>query len=139
MNSGNPTDFTGKPSAMTGVEAITRKQAVQGCTGYSCIGLYNPKGPENVGSIMRAAGCFGVNTVFYTGTRYERASAFRTDTKQVHLQLPLIGYQHPERAFYIFGPEDGSLKKRHLVVQGHRLYPDPWLHESGSDGECGAL
>ena len=111
MNSGNPTDFTGKPSAMTGVEAITRKQAVQGYTGYTCIGLYNPKGPENVGSIMRAAGCFGVNTVFYTGTRYERASAFRTDTKQVHLQLPLTGYQHPERAFYIFGPEDGSLKK----------------------------
>ena len=23
---------------------------------------------------MRAAGCYGVNTVFYTGTRYERAS-----------------------------------------------------------------
>ena len=59
MNSGNPTDFTGKPSAMTGVEAITRKQAVQGYTGYTCIGLYNPKGPENVGSIMRAAGCYG--------------------------------------------------------------------------------
>jgi tRNA(Leu) C34 or U34 (ribose-2'-O)-methylase TrmL len=77
--------------------------------------------------------------VFYTGKRYERAVEFRTDTKQVHLQLPLIGvddlqqvipfgcvpiaievhpdakplteYQHPERAFYIFGPEDGSLKK----------------------------
>ena len=93
--------------------------------------------PENVGSIMRAAGCYGVNTVFYTGKRYERAVEFRTDTKQVHLQLPLIGvedlqqvipfgcvpvaievhpdakplteYQHPERAFYIFGPEDGTL------------------------------
>lgn len=121
------------------IETITRKQAVQGYTGYSCIGLYNPKGPENVGSIMRAAGCYGVNTVFYTGKRYERAVEFRTDTKQVHLQLPLIGvedlqqvipfgcvpvaievhpdakplteYQHPERAFYVFGPEDGSLRK----------------------------
>ena len=142
MTTGNPTDPTGRAPAMSGMETITRKQAVQGYTGYACIGLDNPKGPENVGSIMRAAGCYGVNTVFYTGTRYKRASAFRTDTKQVHLQLPLIGvddlsqvipfgcvpvaievhpdarplteYQHPERAFYIFGPEDGSLDKKVL-------------------------
>lgn len=122
------------------METISRNQAVKSYTGYSCIGLFNPKGPENVGSIMRAAGCYGVNTVFYTGKRYERAVEFRTDTKQVHLQLPLIGvddlqqvipfgcvpvaievhpdarplttYRHPERAFYIFGPEDGSLTKK---------------------------
>ena len=122
----------------TPMETITKNQAIKDHTGYSCIGLYNPKGPENVGSIMRAAGCYGVNTVFYTGKRYERAVEFRTDTKKIHLQLPLIGvddlqqvipfgctpvaievhpdarplteYQHPERAFYIFGPEDGSLK-----------------------------
>lgn len=73
------------------IETITRKQAVKDYTGYSCIGLYNPKGPENVGAILRAAGCYGVNSVFYTGKRYERAVEFRTDTKQVHLQLPLIG------------------------------------------------
>lgn len=107
--------------------------------GYSCVGLFNPQCPENVGSVLRAAGCFGVNTVFYTGTRYERARQFRTDTKGIHLRIPLIGvddlqqvipldcvpvavellpdarplteYRHPERAFYIFGPEDGSLKK----------------------------
>jgi tRNA(Leu) C34 or U34 (ribose-2'-O)-methylase TrmL len=122
------------------METITRNQAVRTYTGYSCIGLDNPKGPENVGSIMRAAGCYGVNTVFYTGKRYERANEFRTDTKKVHLQLPLIGvddlqaviplgcvpvaievhpdakplteYQHPERAFYIFGPEDGGLSAK---------------------------
>lgn len=121
------------------MKTITRNEAVKAYTGYACIGLDNPKGPENVGSILRAAGCYGVNTVFYTGKRYQRASEFRTDTKQVHLQIPLIGvddlqqvipfgcvpvaievhpdaqplteYEHPERAFYIFGPEDGSLKK----------------------------
>jgi tRNA(Leu) C34 or U34 (ribose-2'-O)-methylase TrmL len=120
------------------METITKNQAIKGHTGYACIGLFNPKGPENVGSIMRAAGCYGVNSVFYTGKRYEKAMEFRTDTKKIHLQLPLIGvddlqavipfgctpvaievhpdaqplteYQHPERAFYIFGPEDGSLK-----------------------------
>jgi tRNA(Leu) C34 or U34 (ribose-2'-O)-methylase TrmL len=121
------------------METITRNQAIRDARGFSCIGLYNPKGPENVGAVMRAAGCYGVNTVFYTGKRYQRAVEFRTDTKQIHLSIPLIGvedlqqvipfdcvpvaieicadakplteYRHPERAFYIFGPEDGSLKK----------------------------
>jgi len=107
--------------------------------GYACIGLVNPKTPENVGSVMRAAGCYGANSVFYTGTRYDHARQFHTDTKEKHLELPLIGvenlkdiipvgcipvavdliegakplpdYKHPPRAFYIFGPEDGTLKK----------------------------
>ena len=47
------------------METITRAQAVKAYTGYSCIGLFNPKGPEHVGAVMRAAGCYGVNTVFY--------------------------------------------------------------------------
>ena len=58
---------------------------------YSCIGLYNPKSPENVGSVMRAAGCYSVASVFYTGKRYERARDFITDTKKVHQDIPLIG------------------------------------------------
>ncbi|MGX5219889.1 MULTISPECIES: RNA methyltransferase [Pseudomonas] len=106
---------------------------------YSCIGLVNPKSPDNVGSIMRAAGCYSVSSVFYTGTRYDRAKDFVTDTKRVHLDIPLINiddlqkiiplgctpvavelvdgahalpeYTHPDRAIYIFGPEDGSLSK----------------------------
>jgi tRNA(Leu) C34 or U34 (ribose-2'-O)-methylase TrmL len=107
--------------------------------GYACIGLFNPKSPENVGSVMRASGCYGVHSVFYTGKRYDHAKEFCTDKNRVHLEIPLIGvedlkntvpidcvpvavelvegakslvdYKHPPRAFYIFGPEDGSLKK----------------------------
>ncbi|MGF1714516.1 RNA methyltransferase [Photobacterium chitinilyticum] len=107
--------------------------------GYSCVGLFNPKTPENVGSVMRAAGCYGVNSVFYTGTRYDLAKKFCTDTKNAYQDIPLIGvqelkdiiphgcvpvavdliegakslpdYKHPKRAFYIFGPEDNTLKK----------------------------
>ena len=101
------------------METITRNQAVKDYTGYACIGLFNPKGPENVGSIMRAAGCYGVNTVFYTGKRYERAVEFRTDTKQVHLQLPLIGVDDLQQVIP-FGcvpvaievHPDGSLNKK---------------------------
>jgi tRNA(Leu) C34 or U34 (ribose-2'-O)-methylase TrmL len=135
----SPFDDQDAAQKKTNMETITRSQAVRAYSGYSCVGLFNPKSPENIGSIMRAAGCYGVNTVFYTGKRYDRAKEFRTDTKQVHLQIPLIGvddlqqvipfgcvpvaveihpdaqplteYQHPEQAFYIFGPEDGSLKK----------------------------
>lgn len=106
---------------------------------YACIGLFNPKSPENVGSVMRAAGCYGVNSVFYTGQRYDRAKMFYTDPQKVYETLPLVGvkdleeiiplgcvpvavelidgakplttYKHPPRAFYIFGPEDGTLRK----------------------------
>jgi tRNA(Leu) C34 or U34 (ribose-2'-O)-methylase TrmL len=106
---------------------------------YACIGLFNPKSPDNVGAVMRAAGCYGVNSVFYTGTRYDHAKPFYTDTQKSYETLPLIcvkdlkdtipfgcvpvaveliegaksltTYKHPARAFYIFGPEDGTLKK----------------------------
>lgn len=104
---------------------------------FCCVGLVNPKSPENVGSVMRAAGCYGVDEVYYTGNRFELARRFATDTKQMVEKIPLLGvdglmafipqgcvpvvvdlidgatplpdYVHPERAFYIFGPEDGTL------------------------------
>ncbi|MFM4819111.1 RNA methyltransferase [Aeromonas hydrophila] len=104
---------------------------------YCCIGLVNPKSPENVGAVMRAAGCYGADEVYYTGNRFELARRFATDTKQMVEKIPLLGvddlmemvpagctpvlvdliegatslpdYVHPARAFYIFGPEDGTL------------------------------
>ncbi len=101
------------------------------------LGLINPKSPANVGAVMRAAGCFGVAGVYYTGQRYARAARFQTDTKNAGLRIPLTGvasiseilpqgtrlvcvelvvgatplpqFRHPEQAFYLFGPEDGNL------------------------------
>ena len=118
--------------------------------GYCCIGLVNPKTPENVGSVLRAAGCYGVNSVFYTGVRYDRAKEFVTDTKKVCLKIPLIGiedlqqviplgctpvavelikgatplpeFTHPGQAFYIFGPEDGTLDKSVRAWCKHVVY-----------------
>ena len=103
------------------------------------IGLVNPKSPANVGHVIRAAGCYGADAIFYTGIRYARAREFVTDTKKNHVHIPLKGvddlaqvipadavpvavelvegarplmdYQHPENAFYVFGPEDGSLDR----------------------------
>jgi tRNA(Leu) C34 or U34 (ribose-2'-O)-methylase TrmL len=104
---------------------------------FCYVGLVNPKSPENVGAVMRAAGCYGVDEVYYTGNRFELARRFATDTKQMVEKIPLLGvddlmafipqgcvpvvvdlidgatplpdYVHPKRAFYIFGPEDGTL------------------------------
>ena len=101
------------------------------------IGLINPKSPTNVGAVMRAAGCFRVDSVFYTGERYVRAARFNTDTQNASRDIPLVGapcllecvpentkivcvefvegaiplpeYQHPDKAFYIFGHEDGTI------------------------------
>lgn len=37
------------------------------------LGLINPKSPDNVGSVLRAAANYGAEQVFYTGHRYPRA------------------------------------------------------------------
>lgn len=104
--------------------------------GFAAIGLHMPKTPVNVGSALRAAGCYGAALVATSGQRYTRAP---TDTMKAYRHLPLIQcanlrdvlpfdcvpvavdlipgardlrtYTHPERAFYVFGPEDGTLGK----------------------------
>jgi len=103
------------------------------------IGLINPKSPTNVGAVMRAAGCFQADAVLYSGERYDRAARFHTDTKDVAQKIPLCGvddlfasvpegaqvvcvdlvegatalpeFEHPAHAFYIFGPEDGTVSQ----------------------------
>ena len=55
------------------------------------LGLTKPKSPTNVGAVMRAAGCYGVDAVFYTGERYDRAVKLNTDTKAVSQNIPLTG------------------------------------------------
>lgn len=107
--------------------------------GAAWIALQNPKSPQNVGNILRAAGCFGVSGVFYSGRRYLRAREFVSDTRDNHESIPpvwtehlpsvlpegavpvavelvegavpLMHYTHPDKAFYVFGPEDGCLSR----------------------------
>lgn len=57
------------------------------------IGLTNPKSPTNVGAVMRAAGCYQVDEVKYTGQRYEKAAKFHTDTKSAARTIPLTGVE----------------------------------------------
>jgi tRNA(Leu) C34 or U34 (ribose-2'-O)-methylase TrmL len=119
---------------MTALESLPAKHDK-----HLMLGLSNPKSPSNVGSVMRAAGCYQVDAVSYTGRRYARAAKFQTDTQDVSRNIPLQGvesfldilpegmklvcvelvegatplplFQHPERAMYVFGPEDGTIEQ----------------------------
>lgn len=105
-----------------------------GNRGYAAIGLHQPKNPKNVGCVLRAAGCFDASLVVTSGARYKHTF---TDTMRAYRHIPLLcvdslrdaipydcvpvavdiidgarslpAFTHPERAFYIFGPEDGTL------------------------------
>ena len=101
---------------------------------FMMVGLDNPKTSANVGSALRAAHCFGAAAIIVRGHRYTRAG---TDATKAWRHFPLIcveslahalpydcvpvavdildnaqslpTYDHPRRAFYIFGAEDATL------------------------------
>jgi tRNA(Leu) C34 or U34 (ribose-2'-O)-methylase TrmL len=106
--------------------------------GYAAIGLDNPKDNKNVGSALRACGVYGAKMLATSGSRYKKVG---TDTMKQWRHMPFVQcdnlhdvvpydcipvavdilegaiplqeYEHPERAFYIFGAEDNTL--------GHRI------------------
>lgn len=108
--------------------------------GFASIGLSRPKCAANVGGVLRAAHCYGAKLVAIEGDRTQiRAS---TDTPCAWRHMPVLrgndlremvpygavpvavdlvddaemlpAFQHPIAAFYVFGPEDGTLGRRHL-------------------------
>ena len=108
--------------------------------GFAAIGLDNPKTPANIGSALRAAGCYGASMVALGGPRPRRLHKCPTDTGKVYRHTPVVmtddlhdvipydcvpvaidliegardlrTYTHPERAFYVFGAEDATLGHR---------------------------
>ena len=115
------------------------------------VGLIDPKFPHNVGATVRAACCFGVEQVWFTGKgdrlpREERMRGFKevrlrnSDTffdrfdnaTPVAVELQpgselLPEFEHPDNALYVFGPEDGHIPK-HVRVQCHRFIVIPTRH-----------
>lgn len=115
--------------------------------GFAALGLYQPKNPANVGSVLRAAGCYGAALVVTQGERFKRAA---TDTLKAwrHIPMletddlwssipygavpvaiefiqsarPLTTFVHPESAFYILGPEDGSIPAALVAKCKHVVY-----------------
>lgn len=114
------------------------------------IGLVNPKSATNVAVILRAAGCYGVSSIYYTGERFARAKQYNQDTKGMRHKIPTLQvecllssmpqgaipvavelaenatplpeFKHPSNAFYIFGPEDGSIPKAIVEHCEHTIY-----------------
>ncbi len=119
--------------------------------GYAAIGLNRPKDRHNVGGVIRAAFCYDAALVAIAGdrskvnegighgsntTKGERAipvlrgddlrDLIPFDCVPVAVDLvegacPLHAYQHPQRAFYVFGPEDGTLGAATLDWCTHRI------------------
>lgn len=116
--------------------------------GYAAIALCRPKTESNVGSVLRAAHCYGASLVVSEGQRFRASTP--TNTPKAHRHIPFIrvddiwdvipydcipvvveleegatpiqDFEHPERAFYILGPEDGSVPKSISQRCKHRVF-----------------
>jgi tRNA(Leu) C34 or U34 (ribose-2'-O)-methylase TrmL len=101
-----------------------------------------PKTASNIGGVLRAAHCYGAASVAISGHRINSKHInAATNTAKAHLHIPvlrgelremipfgaipvavdlvdgaesLIDFEHPRSAFYVFGPEDGTLGKATL-------------------------
>lgn len=101
--------------------------------------LTSPKYPANLAAVVRAAACWGINHVIWSGSRtlleldrlprelrmkayasiFVEASerpfdiAVRDKVVPVCVEVgqgvPLQDFTHPPNAMYVFGPEDGSV------------------------------
>lgn len=117
--------------------------------GFSCIGLVRPKDKSNVGSAIRAATCYNSKFVAVENARndcvthgsnttqgHKHNPVFMTDdlmtvrpfdTQLVVVELlddaqSLVDFVHPERAMYMFGPEDGTLGIKHTKHAQHKVF-----------------
>lgn len=119
--------------------------------GFAAIGLDRCKDPANLGGVLRAAGCFDASLVVLGGGRMGK---YATDTMRAYKHIPCIEtgsvmdsvpygavsvvvelcdrakpinrFVHPESAYYIFGPEDGSVAK-HIVDRAQCVIQIPTL------------
>ncbi len=122
--------------------------------------LVDPKFPHNVGAAVRAASCYGLGQVWFTGDRVHLVGerrfrlpreermrgyqdvelrhsdqpfdAFDATAVPVAVELrrnaePLITFDHPDHAVYVFGPEDGFLDRAVLGLC-HRFVVIPTRH-----------
>ena len=115
--------------------------------GFAAVGLVRPKDHHNVGAILRAAFCYDASMIAIEGDRTPIRSF--VDTPKAWRKIPtlrhedlsqiipydavpiavdlvdgaedLVDFEHPERAFYIFGPEDGTLGAKHLSFCHRRV------------------
>jgi tRNA(Leu) C34 or U34 (ribose-2'-O)-methylase TrmL len=114
--------------------------------GFSVIALDRPKNLANLGGCLRAATCYEADLIVLAGQRFQRSI---TDTTKAWRHIPVVetaevfdaipyscvpvavdllpdatplpDFEHPERAFYIFGAEDATLGARVVSRCKHKL------------------
>lgn len=119
--------------------------------GYAAIGLYAPKTDDNVGGALRAAKVFGAKLIAIHAPRIKNHG---TNTTATHRHVPIVitddllaarpwqsrlvvvevdqtatyldEFEHPESAFYVFGPEDGSVPKAISEKAQHKVVIRGW-------------
>lgn len=110
--------------------------------GYFAIGIYNAKTEHNIGTLWRSAYVLGASYIFTVGKRYKKQSSdvvrawaripyFHYDTiedlfenipydcRVIAVELTenaqfLHEFDHPKRAIYLLGAEDGGLPEQIL-------------------------
>ena len=118
--------------------------------GFACVALDRPTDTVNVGHALRASFCFDARMVIIGGeTPSIRLPKLHTDPMRSYRHIPVIkskrlleavpegasivaielcedaetlmDFQHPERACYIFGPENGSVSPEILERADHKV------------------
>lgn len=115
--------------------------------GYAAIGLDRPKDTANLGGVLRAAQVYEAALVMMSGGRMGKYS---TDTMKAWRHIPCVevadlwdaipyaaepvvvelcerakpifDFVHPHSAFYIFGPEDSSVRKEYVERAQRVIY-----------------
>lgn len=130
----------------------SRHVAQHSSRGFAAVGLVRPKNPLNVGAVLRAAMCYDASFVAIQSLRPHLAPYIRQPTNVLkterHVPIltadeildlipfdcvpvavdllegakPLPDFCHPRSAFYIFGPEDGTLGKSITDRCAHKVY-----------------
>ena len=153
------------PSGIVPDDGLPCHAAARAGRGYAAVGLWQPKDGRNVGGALRAAQVYGAVLVALIGAhRPAVLSRHPTDTMKAHRHIPVVlgadiaavrpldchvvavefdargktlpEFKHPERALYLFGPEDGSLPAHILAAAEHVVrIPTDALHEPRGDGQ----
>ena len=128
--------------------------------GFAAIGLYAPSREGNVGGVFRAAAVYEASAVFIQGPNRAAMKCIRhqTNTPASERHIPFVitedlmkctpvdttvvgveivdgstslsDFVHPERGYYIFGPETGSIPPG-VLLQCHEV-----VHVPSPSGFC---
>ena len=110
---------------------------------FAAVALHRPSRPENIGGVLRAVNVYGAELVVLGGGELpSQPLGHPTDTTHAWRRIPVVfadevldalpdecvavavervveamplpEFEHPERAMYLFGPENGSLDETML-------------------------